>query len=115
MRLDDYFDFLDAGDIRLKGTRISIETILFDYLDLGLFPEQIATRYRNLTLEQVYATFTYYWRNRQELDAYLHRLEEEDIDQRRAQDRHPSPAIQRLRQLAQQNTQPVDELAENPR
>jgi uncharacterized protein (DUF433 family) len=111
MQLEDYFDFLGSSDIRLKGTRIGIETILFDYLDLGLFPEQIATRYRDLTLEQVYATLTYYWRNRQHMDAYLQRLEEGDKAQRREQDLHPSPAIQRLRQLAQQNTQHVDELA----
>ena len=60
MQLEDYFDFLAPNDIRVKGTRIGVETILFDYLDLGLFAEQIATRYRTLSLEQVYATLTYY-------------------------------------------------------
>ncbi len=102
VRLEDYFDFLAPNDIRVKGTRVGIETILFDYLDLGLFAEQIATRYRTLSLEQVYATLTYYWHNREQVEAYLRSVEEETERQRREQDRHPSPAVQRLREMAQQ-------------
>ncbi len=59
MRLEDYFDFLAPNDIRVKGTRVGIETILSDYLDLGLFPEDIVLRYPTLSLEAVYATITY--------------------------------------------------------
>ena len=44
MQLDDYLDFLAPNDIRLKGHRIGIETILLDYLELGLFPEDIVLR-----------------------------------------------------------------------
>jgi hypothetical protein len=40
MQLEDYLDFQAPLDIRVKGTRVGIETILFDYLELGLFPEQ---------------------------------------------------------------------------
>ena len=29
MQLEDYFDFLAADDIRLKGSRIGIESILY--------------------------------------------------------------------------------------
>jgi uncharacterized protein (DUF433 family) len=105
MQLEDYFDFQAPNDIRVKGTRVGIETILSDYLDLGLFPEQIATRYRTLTLEQVYATITYYWHNRTQLDAYLHAVDEEIARQRREQDLHPSPAVQRLREIARQREQ----------
>jgi uncharacterized protein (DUF433 family) len=105
MQLEDYFDFLAPDDIRVKGTRVGIETILFDYLDLGLFAEQIATRYRTLSLEQVYATLTYYWHNREEVDAYLRLVDEESERQRREQDLHPSPALQRLREIAQQRKQ----------
>ncbi|AVQ70825.1 hypothetical protein MTo_02837 [Microcystis aeruginosa NIES-1211] len=32
MQLEDYFNFLTPNDIRLKGTRIGIETILYDYI-----------------------------------------------------------------------------------
>lgn len=51
MQLEDYFDFLAPNDIRVKGTRIGIETILTDYLELGLFAEQIAARYPSLSSE----------------------------------------------------------------
>ena len=105
MQLEDYFDFLAPNDIRVKGTRVGIETILWDYLDLGLFPEQIAARYRTLSLEQVYATLTYYWRNRERIETYLRAVEKELERQRQEQDRHPSPAVQRLRELASQRQQ----------
>ncbi|MEE8389508.1 MAG: DUF433 domain-containing protein [Anaerolineae bacterium] len=71
MKLEDYFDFLAPNDIRGKGTRVGIETILSDYLSLGLFPEQIAVRYWTLSLEQVYATITYCWHNQKQIDPYL--------------------------------------------
>lgn len=32
MQLEDYFNFLTPNDIPLKGTRIGIETILYDYI-----------------------------------------------------------------------------------
>lgn len=70
--LDDYFQFLGPDAIRVRGTRIGIETILDDYL-AGASPEEIAARYRTLTLEQIYATITYYLHNRVEIDAYLQR------------------------------------------
>ncbi len=41
-QITDYFNFLTPGDIRLKGSRIGIETILYEYMDLGRTPEEIA-------------------------------------------------------------------------
>lgn len=105
MQLEDYFTFLAPNDIRVKGTRVGIETILTDYLELGLFAEQIATRYPSLSVEQVYATLTYYWRHRAQVDAYLRTVDQELERQRRQQDLHPSPAVQRLRELARQRDQ----------
>ena len=102
MLLEDYFDFLAPNDIRLKGHRIGIETILFDYLELGLFAEDIAARYPTLSLEEVYATLTYYWRHREQVEAYLRAVDEEIERQRREQDLNPSPAVRRLRELARQ-------------
>ena len=32
MQLEDYFDFLGPHDIRLKGHRIGIESVLYEYL-----------------------------------------------------------------------------------
>jgi uncharacterized protein (DUF433 family) len=56
MQLEDYFNFLALDDIRVKGTRIGIETILYDFIHRKRSPEQIAQTYPSLTLEQVYAT-----------------------------------------------------------
>jgi uncharacterized protein (DUF433 family) len=99
MRLEDYFDFLGPDDIRVRGTRVGIETILADYLDLGLFPEDIALRYPTLSLEAVYATITYYWHNREETDAYLRAWREHGQRMRQEQDRNPPPGVQRLRAI----------------
>lgn len=102
MQVQDYFDFFAPNDIRLKGTRLGIETILWDYLDLGLFAEQIAARYPTLTFEQVYATLTYYWHNKKEIDAYLRQIEEEIDRQREEQTLNPLPAVKRLREIIEQ-------------
>ncbi|VEN75325.1 conserved hypothetical protein [Candidatus Desulfarcum epimagneticum] len=96
--MNDYFDFVDADDIRIKGTRVGIETVLDDYLN-AMSPEQIAIRYPALTLEQVYATVTFYLRNQTQVDRYLDRWrlysEKAWLDQRR----RPSPAVRRLQEL----------------
>jgi len=102
MLLEDYFDFVAPNEIRLRGHRIGIETILVDYLELGLFAEDVAVRYPSLSLEEVYATLTFYWRNREQMDTYLRTVNKEMEAQRQEQELHPSPAIQRLRKLARQ-------------
>jgi uncharacterized protein (DUF433 family) len=111
MKLEDYFDFLAPNDIRVKGTRVGIETILSDYMESSLFPEQIAARYWTLSLEQVYATLTYYWHNREQVEAYLHSVYTELERQRQEQELHPSPAVERLRELARQHDQQRDPAA----
>lgn len=35
MNLNNYFDFLAPDDIRIKGHRIGIETVLYEYLFTG--------------------------------------------------------------------------------
>lgn len=72
MQLEDYFDFITADEILLRGTRIGIEVILSEYL-AGILPEEIALNYPPLTLEQVHASITYYLGNRVRLDQYLDR------------------------------------------
>jgi len=101
MKLEDYFNFLTPNDIRLKGHRIGIETILLDYLDQGLSAEEIALRYPTLSLEQIHATLAYYWRHQAELDAYLQSAREHEAHMIREQERNPSPAVKRLYQLIQ--------------
>jgi uncharacterized protein (DUF433 family) len=102
MQLEEYFDFLSPTDIRLKGSRIGIETILWDYLRKGLVAEQIVINYPSLTFAQVYATLTYYWANQADLDNYLRMVEHILEEQREEQRLNPSPAVRRLQALARQ-------------
>lgn len=39
MQLEEYFNFLTPNDIRLNGTRIGIETILYEYIYRDRTPE----------------------------------------------------------------------------
>ena len=99
MQLEEYFDFLDPYDIRIKGHRIGIETILFDYINKAMTAEEIAQKWTTLTLEQVYATILYYLHNKERVDAYLTELIEHGRRMREEQERNPTPAMLRLRQL----------------
>ena len=99
MQLEDYFDFLAPNDIRIKGHRIGIETILYDFVHRGKSAGQIAARYPTLTLEQVYATLTYYLRNKDSLDKYLAAWIEHGDRMREKQASKPTPAMLRLRHI----------------
>lgn len=113
MQLENFFTFLAPIDIRLKGTRIGIETILLDYLDEKLTAEQIAERYPSLTLAQVYATLLYYLQNKQQVEAYLAAYLAESQRRQEKQDRNPSPAVLRLRELrARRDAYPPEEREE---
>ena len=100
MELEGYFDFLAEDDIRIKGTRIGIETVLYEYIHRSQSPEAIAARYPSLTIEQVYATITYYFHNREEVDAYLSDWLAYGRKMREEQDRNPPPVVVRLREMA---------------
>ncbi len=99
MQLEDYFDFQAPNDIRLKGTRIGIETILYDFIHRSRSPEKIAATYPSLTLEQVYATITYYLHNKEAVTQYLVDWIEHGRRMREKQARNPTPAMLRLREL----------------
>ncbi len=95
MYLEDYFEHVREGDIRIKGTRVGIETVLDDYLD-GISPEEIALRYRSLTLEQVYATVTYYLHNQAHIDNYLAQWHRDAESAWQKQIQNPSAAVHKL-------------------
>jgi uncharacterized protein (DUF433 family) len=101
MQLEDYFTVRAPDDIRLKGSRIGIEIILWNYLEEGLTAEAIAEDYPSLSLEQIHATLTYYWRNKDQIDSYLHTIEMDLAARYEEQARNPSPAVQRLLHLLQ--------------
>jgi len=99
MQLEDYFDFLAPDDIRLKGSRIGIESVLYEYIHRDQTPEAIARRFPTLSLEQIYATVLYYLRNREKIDAYLTDWLEYGRRMREEQERNPPPVVVRLRAL----------------
>jgi uncharacterized protein (DUF433 family) len=100
MQLEEYFAFLTPDDIRVKGTRVGIETVLYDFIYRSRTPEEIVAAYPSLALEQVYATITYYLHNKEKVTAYLVNWLESAKRRREEQNRHPSPAILRLRRIA---------------
>lgn len=71
-----YVEKLDQG-YWVAGTRVSLDSIIFAFLE-GLSPETIATDcFPTLTLEQVYGAITYYLAHRSEIDAYLQQADAE--------------------------------------
>lgn len=100
--LSDYFNFLNPTDIRLKDTRIGIETILYEYIDCSRSPEEIAQIYSSLTLEQVYATILYYLQNQTKVSEYLKKWLEHGHLMREKQRLNPLPVSDKLRQLRQE-------------
>ena len=98
MQLEEYFDFLYPNDIRIKGTSVGIETVLYDFIHRKRTPEEIAQSYRTLNLEQVYATILYYLHNQEAVGKYLADWMDFAHQQRKAQELNPHPAIVRLRQ-----------------
>ncbi|MDY6806155.1 MAG: DUF433 domain-containing protein [Cyanobacteriota bacterium] len=99
MQLEDYFDFQRPDDIRLKGTRVGIETILYDFIHRSRTPEEIAKNYPSVSLEQVYATILYYLHNKEAVSKYIADWLEWSHQQRKAQELNPPPGIVRLRKL----------------
>jgi uncharacterized protein (DUF433 family) len=99
MIVEDYFDFLAPDDIRLRGTRIGIESILYEYVHRGQTAEAIAQRFPTVTLEQVYAAILYYLHNRAEMTAYLSDWLKFGRAAREEQERNPPPLVVRLREL----------------
>lgn len=99
MQLEDYFDFQRSDDIRLKGTRVGIESILYEYIHRRRTAEEIERQFHTVTLEQVYATILYYLHNREAVTKYLEDWLEWGDRMRKEQEQNPTPGMLRLREL----------------
>jgi uncharacterized protein (DUF433 family) len=101
MQLEAYFDFLSPTDIRLKGHRVGIDTVLSYYLE-GYTPEETAANLLTSSLEEIHATITYYLHNRTQIDTHLAELN--DWREQHYQEGHnnPSPVEQDFEPLKQQ-------------
>lgn len=58
------------GVIRVSGTRIRLETVLFAFNE-GATPEEIVQDYPSLQLADVYSLIGYYLHRRDEVESYL--------------------------------------------
>jgi len=108
MFLEDYFDFLTENDIRIKGSRIGIETILYDFIHRGQNPQEIWQSYPQLSLEQIYATILYYLHNKKQIDQYISNWLDEYHQRLQAQKENPHEGIIRLRQCVQQQGRDIE-------
>jgi uncharacterized protein (DUF433 family) len=110
MQLEEYFDFLSPDDIRIKGHRIGIEDVLYEYIHNAMTPDELAVRFPTLTLEEIYATLLYYVRNKAAMDQYLADWLEHGRRMWQAPAENLTPVMVRLRQLRTereaQRTQP---------
>jgi uncharacterized protein (DUF433 family) len=105
MQLEDYFNFLAPDDIRLKGSRIGIESVLLEFIHREKTPDEIVQRFPTLSLEQVYACILYYLHNKEAMDAYITDYIEWGRRMREEQQRNPPPAVVRLQELRKQQEQ----------
>jgi uncharacterized protein (DUF433 family) len=99
MQLEDYFNFLAPNDIRLKGSRIGIKTVLYEYIYRARTPEEISQTYLTLTLEQVYATILFYLHEKEKISQYMADWLEWGLKMREEQRRNPPPVVQRLMKI----------------
>ena len=99
MQIEEYFNFLAEDDIRIKGTRIGIESVLDEYINYNQTAESIAERFHTVTLEQVYATILYYLQNPEKVSAYLEAYLEYCRKAREEYEKNLPPVVVRLRAL----------------
>lgn len=71
MSLENSYISTDSDSYRITGTRVSLDSIVYDYLS-GLSPEAIADNFDTLSLEQVYGAITFYLSHRDEVDHLPH-------------------------------------------
>jgi uncharacterized protein (DUF433 family) len=110
MQLEDYFNFLAHNDIRIKETRIGIETVLYEYIYHARTAEEIAKTYSSLSLEQVYATILYYLHNQDIVTRYMATWIEHGDQMRASQRYNPPSYLEKLQKLRAEKTsqQPHD-------
>ena len=111
MQIEEYFDFVSPTEIRIKGRRLTIDDVLYEYIHNAMSAAELAERFPTLTLEQIYATLLYYVRNQAEVDKYLAANLEQTNQLWQEQQANPTPDMLRLRQIrAQRDVQRLREM-----
>lgn len=95
----------EHGAIRVSNTRVTLDTVIARYHQ-GDSPEAIHDGFDVLPLNDIYAVIAFYLANRDELDAYLQRREEEAERMRIAVEARYTPEQkafnERIRKLAEE-------------
>jgi len=99
MNIEEYFDHFANDDIRIKGTRVGIESVLYEFIYREQTPELIERQFPTLSLEQVYATILYYLHNKLKIEKYMADWFVFSQRMRESQAKNPPPVIVRLREL----------------
>lgn len=105
MNIEEYFEQVAPDDIRIKGTRIGLESVLYEFIHRDQPPEAIVQRFPSLALEQVYAAILYYLQNKAAVEAYLTEWLTFSQRRRAEQAANPPPVVVSLRHLKQQRQQ----------
>jgi uncharacterized protein (DUF433 family) len=66
----------NSGVIRVGGTRVTLDTVVHAFRQ-GATPEEILQRYPSLELGAIYSTISYYLEQREWVEGYLRRREQE--------------------------------------
>ena len=102
MQLEEYFEFCSEDDIRLKGTRVGIESILYEYIYKQRSPEEIIKHFSGINMEQIYATILYYLHNQEAVNQYITDWLEWGHQQRKIQQLNPPSSVTRFKKMYQQ-------------
>lgn len=105
--LAEYLDFNEPNAIRLRGHRIWIEDVLYEYVYRALNADQLAVRFPSLTQAEIHAVLLYYYRHQAAMDRHL--ADWLDHGQRAwaAQQRAPTPVMEKLRRLRTERDAPA--------
>jgi uncharacterized protein (DUF433 family) len=87
------------GTIRVSGTRVSLETLVFAF-DTGATAEEIVQQYPSLELSATYAVISYVLDNRADVDAYVSKRREDASALQGQIEGHSPPGGIRSRLLA---------------
>ncbi|MGK7928783.1 MAG: DUF433 domain-containing protein [Spirulina sp.] len=98
-QLENYFNVLRPDNIRIRGTRIGIELILYEYIYNHKSAEEINSLFHTVTLEEVYATILYYLQDRENVKQYVDNWLKYCEDAEAEHDKNPPPVVARLLKL----------------
>ena len=85
-----------GGNPCIAGSRIRVQDIFVWHERQGQSPDEIATRFPQLTLADIYAALAYFWDHR---DTILTDMENEQSAVEESKRKHPSKLAQKLKAL----------------